>query len=102
MILQKRKGIKVSNIRIRQFMAKTGVWDAFEVNLVQGAVRHLKVAHWDYRITKKDATMWHGHFLQLLAEVRAAKKHTTIDNEFKQLTRRVEHKRTKPKMSSRI
>jgi hypothetical protein len=45
------------------------------------------VAHLDYHAAKKDTIMWHGKFLQLLVVARAAKNHTTVHNELKQLTR---------------
>jgi hypothetical protein len=44
MILQKRKGIKVSNTRIRRFVAKTGIWNAFLADEV-GAEMNVKTAH---------------------------------------------------------
>jgi hypothetical protein len=44
MILWKRKGIKVSNIRIRRFMQKSSIWDAFSQNK-ESAEAKLAEAH---------------------------------------------------------
>jgi hypothetical protein len=57
MILRKRKGIKVSNTRIRRFMAKTVIWNAFSADEV-GAEMNVKMAHRLYRAAKKDASVW--------------------------------------------
>jgi hypothetical protein len=86
MILRKRKGIKVSNTRIRRFMAKTGIWNAFSADEV-GAEMNVKSVHRLYRAAKKDASVWRNEFLHYLATDTAKKNGTSCDHELKQLTR---------------
>jgi menaquinone-dependent protoporphyrinogen IX oxidase len=45
MILQKQKGVKVSNTRIHRFMAKTGIWNAFLANGMGGKM-NAKTVEW--------------------------------------------------------
>jgi hypothetical protein len=66
MILRKWKGIKVSNTRIRCFMAKTGIWNAFSADEVV-AEMNVKTAHRLYCAAKKDASVWRDEFLHSLA-----------------------------------
>ena len=86
MILRKRKGVKVSNTRIRRFMAKTGVWHAFSVD-DEEAEHNVKIAHRNYGVAKKDAVVWRDDFLFSMAVAKAAKNRTSVDHEPKQLTR---------------
>jgi hypothetical protein len=86
MILRKRKGVKVSNTRIRRFMAKTGIWNAFSANEA-GAEMNAKMAHRQYRAAKKDASVWRDKFLHSLAKAKAEKNGTSCDHEWKQLSR---------------
>jgi hypothetical protein len=82
MILRKQKGIKVSNTRIRRFMAKTGIWNAFSVDEV-GADMNVKTAHHLYCAAKKDASVWRDEFLHYLATATAKKNSTSCDHELK-------------------
>ncbi len=86
MILRKHKGVKVSITRIRRYMAKTGVWDAFESD-VTGAAHRLKTAHSKYRTAKQQAISWRDDFLLSIAEANALKYGTSVDQEWKKLTR---------------
>ena len=100
MILRKRQGVKVSNTRIRRFMAKTGIWNAFSADET-GAELNLKLAHRQYRAAKKDASVWRDDFLQSLAEAKAKKNGTSVDHEWKQLTR-VEGQKTQARNVKRM
>jgi hypothetical protein len=83
MILRKRKGVKVSNTRIRRFMAKTGIWNAFSANEA-GAEMNVKTAHRLYRAAKKYASVWRDEFLHSLAKAKAKKNGSSYDHELKQ------------------
>jgi hypothetical protein len=100
MILRKRKGIKVSNTRIRRLMAKTGIWNAFSADGV-GAEMNVKTAHRLYRAAKKDASVWRDEFLHSLATATAKKNGTSCDHELKQLTR-VEGQKTQARNVKRM
>jgi hypothetical protein len=100
MILRKRKGVKVSNTRIRRFMAKTGVWNAFLADAT-GAEMSLKTAHRQYRAAKTEASVWRDDFLQSFAEAKATKNGTSVDHELKQLTR-VEGQKTQARNVKRM
>ena len=52
MILRKRKGVKVSNKRIRRFMRKTGIWNALKYDL-EDATKKLCEIHEAYTEAKK-------------------------------------------------
>ena len=100
MILRKRKGIRVSNTRIRQFMGKSGIWDAFSVNL-EDAEAKLKSAHKKYRVAKKNAAVWRDDFMVSLAEVRSERNKTTPEQELK-LLRRVSDQKTQARNVKRM
>jgi hypothetical protein len=100
MILRKRKGIKVSNTRIRRFMAKTRIWNAFSADEV-GAETNVKTAHRLYCAAKKDASVWRDEFLHYLARATAKKNGTSCDHELKQLTQ-VEGQKTQARNVKRM
>ncbi len=100
MILRKRKGIKVSNTRIRRFMRKAGIWNAFSADR-DGAETMLNKAHRQYRVAKKNATVWRDEFMVTLAEARAKRNHTTVEKEFS-LLRRVADQKTQGRNVKRM
>jgi hypothetical protein len=85
MILRKRKGVKVSNKRIRRFMKKTGEWTALRHDL-KDTIQKLAEAHKAYEEAKKEAHVWRDDFLESLAEAKAEKNGTKVELERKKLT----------------
>ena len=85
MILRKRKGVKVSNKRIRRFMKKTGEWTALRYDL-EDATKKLAEAHKAYEAAKKEAQVWRDDFLESLAEAKAEKNGTKVELDRKKLT----------------
>jgi hypothetical protein len=85
MILRKRKGVKVSNKRIRRFMRKTGIWNALKHDL-EDTIKRLAEIHQSYKEAKTHADVWRNDFLESLAEAKAAKNDTTVEVERKKLT----------------
>ncbi len=100
MIVRKRKGVTVSNTRIRRYMAKTGVWDAFEPDAT-AAAHNLKTAHRTYRHAKQQAISWRDEFLLSIADANASKYGTSVDQEWKKLTR-VEGQKTQARNVKRM
>jgi hypothetical protein len=100
MIVQKRKGIKVSNTRIHRFMAKTGIWNAFLADEV-GAEMNVKTAHRLYCAANKNVSVWRDEFLHSLATDTAKKNGTSCDHELKQLIR-VEGQKTQARNVKRM
>jgi hypothetical protein len=85
MIWRKRRGVKVSNKRIRKFMKKTGIWTALRHDM-EDVVKKLTAIHKDYKEAKTHAEVWRNDFLESLAAAKAKKNGTTIEKERKQLT----------------
>jgi hypothetical protein len=66
-------------------MAKTGIWNAFLAGET-GADMNVKMAHRQYRATKKEASVWRDKFLHSLAKAKAKaeKNGTSFDHEWRQ------------------
>ncbi len=81
-------------------MAKTGVWDAFEPDAT-AAAHNLKTAHRTYRHAKQQAISWRDEFLLSIADANASKYGTSVDQEWKKLTR-VEGQKTQARNVKRM
>ena len=85
MILKKRKGVHVSTKRIRRFMKKTNIPNALASDETDAA-QHLDIAHAEYKEAKKSDGIWRDEHLESLAEAKAKKNGTTIEQEAKILS----------------
>ena len=61
----------------------------------------LNKAHRQYRVAKKNATVWRDEFMVTLAEARAKRNHTTVEKEFS-LLRRVADQKTQGRNVKRM
>jgi hypothetical protein len=81
----------VSNTRIRRFLRKSGIWDAFSYSK-EGVETKLAEAHKKYRVAKKNAVVWRDEFMVTLADARAEKNNTSQEQELKLLRRGTDQK----------
>ena len=93
MMLKKRKGVKISNKRIRRFAKKVGILNVHSYNLPQVSDK-LDQAFQEYKSAKKNAAVWRDGLLELLAEARSEKNGTSVELEMKKLKQVLFQKRT--------
>jgi hypothetical protein len=93
MMLKKRKGVKISNKRIRRFAKKVGIRNVHSYNLPQVSDK-LDQAFKEYKSAKKNAAVWRDGFLESLAEARSEKNGTSTELEMKKLKQVLFQKRT--------
>ena len=100
LIVNKRKGIKVSVKRIRRFMSKTGLRHALEYNL-EGATMFLNKAYDSYKEAKSKAPLWREDHLDSLDAARAQKNKSTPAKERKS-RKHIERQRKQARNVKRI
>jgi hypothetical protein len=93
MMMRKRKGVKISNKRIRRFTKKTGITDVLKYNLPQVSDK-LDLAFKHYKAARKNAEVWRHNFLESLAGARSKANGMDKDLEMRKLTQVLYQKRT--------
>ena len=92
LLLKKRKGIKISQRKLRRLLRKSDITDASHKSNRE-VKEGLDQAFQAYKKAKEDATIWRDEFLDTLASSRAEIKGTSKETELQQL-RTIERQRT--------
>jgi hypothetical protein len=92
MVVQKRRQVKVSTKRVRQFIRHLGLTHALCISL-PFAERELKMARIAYKAAEKNTDVWRDDHIISLAHARANKNGTTVKAEQKALTHHAQQKR---------
>lgn len=92
MMFKKRKGLKISNKRIRRFAKKTGIQEVHMNSLLQVSNK-LDKAFKDYKAAKENAGVWQDDFLESLAKACAEANDAYVEVELKKLKQVLNQKR---------